>query len=355
MGLSGKLASVWRHASGAALRDWQQRAAAAGGLTAVVCYHRVLRNTGRRGAGESVAEGIPAETFEAQMRFMLRHFEPVAASAAVLAPAARGLRFAVTFDDGYADNIEVAAPILRRLGIPATFYVVSSYVGSDKPFWWDRLSALIADARATTLECAAFLSAPAAATLPLILPLGQPGERRASGMRIEAVLRAGPPTEVEPSLQRLAALLGASGQVQVRQVRHVRQMRPASQRLMSWDELRSLVAQGFEIGGHSADHLNLAQLGPDELAHQLRASKLRIEAETGRPVRSLAYPYGGRANYSPAVMQAVREAGYECAFTALPGLVTPHTPAAELPRVALNWPWPFACAHNLDLAARAAA
>ena len=71
---------------------------------------------------------------------MLRYFKPVKPSEAFLDENTPGLRFAVTFDDGLEDNYKVAAPILARLGVPAAFYVVSDYVGTDKTFWWKTLA-----------------------------------------------------------------------------------------------------------------------------------------------------------------------------------------------------------------------
>ena len=114
-----KLISPLGYYSGIYPRRWRALAHERG-LTAVLCYHRVVASDERRKAGMTVDAGISSATFEAQIRFMLRHFEPVAPSQVF--DEARGQpRFAVTFDDGYADNHDVAAPILKRLGVPAAF------------------------------------------------------------------------------------------------------------------------------------------------------------------------------------------------------------------------------------------
>ena len=184
-----KLASALSYFSGAAVRRWRRQAADAGGLTAVTCYHRVLPDTGRRGAGASVAEGIPASTFEAQMHFLLRHFEPVPASSLSELPPDGRLRFAVTFDDGYLDNHDIAAPILQRLGVPATFYVVSNHVGSGRRFWWDLLGEWLRSTGRQALDLAQVLPDHAVAGQPSRLVLEGGSSRQRAASRLENLRR----------------------------------------------------------------------------------------------------------------------------------------------------------------------
>ena len=331
-----KLCSPLGYHSGACALQWR-RLARQRGLTAVLCYHRVLASRQRRKAGMTVDEGITSATFEAQIRFMLRHFEPVTPSQA-LQPGAGRPRFAVTFDDGYADNFLVAAPILRRLGVPAAFYVVSGYVGSHRRFWWDRLAALLREAPAGRLPFDGLLPG---ADLPAHLPLTTEAERRDATERLGAAMRQRPTTELPAVLDRLAARLQV-------------QERPAEgDALMDWAQLRTLAGQGFEIGAHSADHLNLAQVDAQELERQVAGAKQCIERETGQPVATFAYPYGGPDHCNEAVRAAVRRAGYQGAYTAIDGVITGQQEPTALPRVALNWPLGFACAHNIDNAIRA--
>jgi peptidoglycan/xylan/chitin deacetylase (PgdA/CDA1 family) len=338
-----KLLSPLRYACGASARAWRRRAKREHGLTVVLGYHRLVEGSGRRAAGYTVGEGVPLETFEAQMRFMLRHFEAVPASRSVLPDDGdHGLRFAVTFDDGYVDNLHLAAPILLRLGIPATFFVVSEYVGTRRRYWWDEIAWLVRHARREALQPAAFLSEPCRQGLPETLALDSERARLHTTACLEAVLRGATPAQVEQALSELRVHA---------ETRATTDSDDAV--LMDWNALRTLARQGFDIGSHSADHLNLAQLDADALARQLSDSKAHIEAQIGQPVRSLAYPYGGAEHFNAGVQAATRTAGYECAFTALEGPVTPRSDATALPRLGLNWPFAFACAHQLDRAMRA--
>jgi peptidoglycan/xylan/chitin deacetylase (PgdA/CDA1 family) len=102
---------------------------------AVVAFHRVNDAVDSRGLSISRA------SFEAYCDFFSRHFR-VISLASLLDRLARGdsleRHLAITFDDGYRDNFELAAPILERLSLPATFFVVSQWIGTDLVPWWDR-------------------------------------------------------------------------------------------------------------------------------------------------------------------------------------------------------------------------
>lgn len=87
-------------------------------------------------------------------------------------------------------------------------------------------------------------------------------------------------------------------------------------RLVDESDLRRLSAGGVEIGSHSMTHADLATLGADGLAREVRGSKEHLQAVLGAPVRHFAYPFGRLAE--PAVA-AVREAGYLSACTVEPG------------------------------------
>ena len=99
-------------------------------------------------------------------------------------------------------------------------------------------------------------------------------------------------------------------------------------RLLDEDEARALAADGMELGSHALSHPDLRLLDGRELAFELRESKAAVERLTGRPCRTLSYPYG---LYDERVTEAAAEAGYELAFGWLPGpwrpLAAPRLPA----------------------------
>jgi peptidoglycan/xylan/chitin deacetylase (PgdA/CDA1 family) len=185
--------------------------------TLVLCYHAV---------GDAVNQlTVSPERLERQLRGLARRgYVPDLASNVVRSEPSRR-RVVVTFDDGYRSVRKQAAPVLRHLGVAATMFVTTEFVG------------------------------------------------RAVGVA------AG------DSLDSTA---------------------------VSWDDLRALADEGWEIGSHTLTHPRLTALGAQEVRMEVCESKARIEAELGRPCSSFAYPWGLVDEH---VEHAVRRAGYEVAFT----------------------------------------
>ena len=145
-----KVASPFLYKSGLYSRIWRARSLKEP-FSFVVIYHRVVADNATSEDRFGVEKGISASQFEQQMRFLLRHFTPVPASR-IQPDLSREIQFAVTLDDGYEDNYLVAAPILKRLGIPATFYVVSDFVGTDRLFWWGEIVELMCGSKQPELD-----------------------------------------------------------------------------------------------------------------------------------------------------------------------------------------------------------
>lgn len=330
------------YASGAWPRGWRADAARAP-WGVVVTYHRV-RATGEPigNAWMETERGVDADTLRAHLAFLARHFTPVPLSD-VAAPNAKSPgrpTFAVTFDDGYEDNLTVAAPILREMGIPATFFVVSEFVGTDKRFWWESLAEMLRTTRQPGLAPAA-----ASAALPDLagtLSLGSPQQRQAAQHEIARAMVKLPHTQVWPVLEELGRSLGAAPRVLGRDYR-----------LMNWEQVLQLQALGFEIGGHTMTHANLGAGEPAAITREIVGCVEALQARLGRPVRSFAYPYGGALNRGETAIRALQAAGCPVAVTTDAGVIRPGTNRWLCPRIDLNKTWAFACAFNVERARRA--
>jgi peptidoglycan/xylan/chitin deacetylase (PgdA/CDA1 family) len=224
------------------IKDTLGRAANIGGVYArrfrthmtIVAFHRV--------SDELPGDGLTCSSasFEAFCRFFARHFRVLALSEQLAAGHDLGGTLSITFDDGYRDNIEVAAPILRKLRLPATFFVTTGFIGSQVVPPWDQ-------------------------HLPR-----QPG-------------------------------------------------------WMTWDQVRSLAAMGFEIGSHTDTHLDLARADSQIARADLATSRRKLADALGAPVRLFAYPFGGADHITPVARELVREAGFSCCASCHGG-VNPTTP-----------------------------
>jgi peptidoglycan/xylan/chitin deacetylase (PgdA/CDA1 family) len=90
---------------------------------------------------------------------------------------------------------------------------------------------------------------------------------------------------------------------------------------MSWEELRELQAEGWEVGSHTESHPRLPRLEGDALRGELERSRVECEEQLGVPCRSIAYPFG---DHSPAVVAAAGAAGYETAGAVAGRVRTPE-------------------------------
>ena len=215
---------------------------------------------------------------------------------------------AITFDDGYADALEAAHPLLARRGAPATVFVATGDVDGGGPFWWDRLAALLAPPRA----------------LPPRLELRVRGRTR----RFET----GP--DLRAALHRLLGSLGAEERDE--QLAALETWAGAAppfpgERALDPEEIASLSASGLvEIGAHSVSHPRLTELSADDQEWEIRESQSYLADLIGRPVTSFSYPHG---RHDAATRRILEDAGFERACTSRSGTVRPRSDALELPRV----------------------
>lgn len=275
-----------------------------GQLGAVLLFHRVAQ-----AVGDFHGIAVPPAEFRAQMELLRRScnvlpLEELVARARGEALPPRAL--ALSFDDGYADNLVHASPVLVELGLPATFFVTGEGLLSPHEFWWDVLE------RTLLSDC------PAEASLELRLrgerrrfPVATREERAACHAALYPSLVGAPPEERDAVV---ATLLAWSGQTLATE---------PDRRPVSADELRRLAARaGHSIGAHGAHHRALPELDAGEKASELGEGRARLEQALGRPVRVLAYPFGA---FDDASVDAAQAAGFELALTCEESVVGPGT------------------------------
>ncbi|MDD5750404.1 MAG: polysaccharide deacetylase family protein [Candidatus Pacebacteria bacterium] len=96
---------------------------------------------------------------------------------------------------------------------------------------------------------------------------------------------------------------------------------------------------GQTIGGHTVGHKRLTKITPGELESEIAENKKGLERAIGRRIVLFAYPFGDRQSFSQAVVDEVRKAGYEAAFTILPGFNRPKSDNYLLHRDSVNPDW----------------
>ena len=245
--------------------------------------------------------------FERQMRLLKRRYR-VAPLSSLINALMRGepLRKSVvlTFDDGYRNNARLAAPILRKLEMPATIFVATAYTGTNH---WMPLNELYWR--------------------------WSNGEMSAEEMeRLRKQLRGRPQVESVELMAHLAQrALPATAAAE------------ESFAMLNWDEIQDLADSCADFGSHTHTHCNMAAEQPSRQLLELETSKGLLAARLQRPIRAFAYPYGRAEHISDTTRASVIAAGYDCAITAEYGLVTPRSDRFALPRLGGVGPiWVFA-------------
>lgn len=253
---------------------------------------------------------VSTEVFEKQMRFIARRRRAVGIDE--LEEAIRGDRplpagaVLLTFDDGYRDNLDVAAPILQRLKLPAVLYLATSYVDRAESQWADELYGMLlrAESHDLTLEGRRF---------DLRRPDGPSGAYdHAAGLLLPA-----------PPGRRREILDTVRGQL--------RPVAAPPRSTLDWDEVREIRDRypDFRIGVHTAEHTDLTSLGEDDALDDVRRSVRRFEEELGFPPRHFSFPY---CRVHEAVRRRLPELGLTTAMSTEGVIRWPERDALDIRR-----------------------
>lgn len=280
---------------------------------AILRYHAICGPEGHRYADPSIC--ITPAAFRRHVDYLATAYRvlPLPEIATTLR-AGRTLppnAIAITFDDGYADNL-AAARTLHEYGLTATFYLTAGCLAGGAAFWLAELRSLIAAVPSPDLRLVLDGD-------ELTVRCATEDDRQAAIRRLSRIFKAHPirvRDDLRAQLRRLA------GDPQM------------SSPMLSWRDAAEMQRLGMEIGAHTLTHPNLPSAGPEDARHEIAGAKAAIERELGPPVTMFSYPNGGAERYTtPAIQQMVREAGYAAATTSANGFASRASDLFALERV----------------------
>lgn len=276
----------------------------------ILIYHRVLPEP------DPLLPGIiHAALFERHMRWLRRAFHVLPLEEAVqrlrcgnLPPRA----LSITFDDGYADNVEVALPILRRLDLTATFFITSGFLDGGR-MWNDTVIEVVRHWRGD------FIGIPD--TSLSALPTSTLVERRVAIARALSALKYLAPAQRQAACDDLAREASA----------------PLPALMMSVEQVRELARAGMAIGAHTRTHPILSCIPLEYARAEIEGNRADLENLIGKPVRLFAYPNGKPdTDYTAEHVHMLRDLGFCAAVSTVPGSAHAATDPLQLPRFT---PW----------------
>jgi peptidoglycan/xylan/chitin deacetylase (PgdA/CDA1 family) len=259
----------------------------------IVTYHHVADSEPGYPFDPDVADATRAQ-FRWQMETLARYGTPIGMDELLAAVEGEPLPrnpVMVTFDDGYRSCHEVALPILRQVGVRATFFVPTSFITERRLYWWERIALMLSSARNDRAS--------------IKYPVSMEIDRKDPAMRgrLLALVKNTVAFDLERFLDELATALGVEWTPEL-EARH------ADDLIMTWDQVRALVKAGMDVESHGRRHRVLQTLDAAELEDELTGSRVELEAQIGRPVRAIAYPVGRPITSEERIRRALSAAGY---------------------------------------------
>ena len=287
---------------------------------------------------------VTPEHFAEHLEVLNEHTKPMS-----LKELARGHRegnmrdraVAITFDDGYANNLHQAKPILEKYQIPATVFVTTEYISNPREFWWDELERIILQTEqlpqtlSLTIDgqkqqwdlttCANYGKSEAWSNRHLPAWDSKSGSRLRFYYELWAKLQPLTPAQRQPLLEQIKAW--ANDRFPAPRLSH---------RPLTVAELREAERGGtIELGGHTVSHPLLSEQSVEVQQQEIEQGKLDLEKLLKHPITAFAYPFGA---YREETSSLVEKAGFEYACSTVETSVWHKSDRFLLPRFeVLNW------------------
>ncbi len=204
----------------------------------------------------------------------------------------------ITFDDGYHDNLAQAYPILRKNGLSAVIFLATDYIGKSIPFFWDYVAYCFFHTEKDSVQLSSYEN----------ISWQNMASREKAMLRWINVVKLLPDEEKKDKVNALTEQLNV----------HVPD--GAFKGLcLTWDQVGEMSNNGMEFGAHTVHHPILTRIALPRAEEEITNSKYKVESEIRKPVVSFAYPNGQVGDFSPEIVKLVKQAGFDLAFTLIPG------------------------------------
>ncbi|MFY9399715.1 MAG: polysaccharide deacetylase family protein [Desulfomonilia bacterium] len=256
---------------------------------------------------------ISRDRFISQLLYAKRHFNVVPLSEAVERTQARadsGGRplLSITFDDGFQNVHDITFPILKRLGLPATVFLVTGLIDTDRTIWYCALNHALERTRMQSFTWRGHR-----------YDLAGPGSRSLASRGLQERLKKLPQKDLVRETRAILSALGFE--------EHVKVPEDSPFRILSSKAIRDMHSSGLiEFGAHTHTHSILSLLPEAEQEREILSSINRVSECTGRPCTLFSYPNGEEGDFSPVTRMLLARHRVRCSVTMMRG---PNYPGSD--------------------------
>jgi len=291
----------------------------------ILTYHSISAGN----YGDSFLSISPAN-FEKQIRYLTKRYKVVP-----LEKLIRYMRFqhpvpddyiAITFDDGYRDNYLNAYPVLKKYKAPATIFLATGFIGTDKLFWWDRVAGIarIMAQKNPSIKFPEDIYPRKIKDALLKISSGYISSHSKASSLLSVLLK-----EISEDNKNLIL---DDLEKQLSPLPEDSRDRPYP---LTWDEVKEMSGNGIEFGSHTVTHPILTKIENDRAGHEISHSKEEIEKIIGKKVLHFSYPNGEKSDFNENIKQFIKDNNYISACTTINGTTGPHEDVFSLKRRAI--------------------
>jgi peptidoglycan/xylan/chitin deacetylase (PgdA/CDA1 family) len=264
---------------------------------------------------------IEERSFRAQVAYLKQHLCVLPFSVAVerlKRDAIDQPSVVLTFDDGYQNNCDIAFPILRDYGVPATIFLTTGLIDSTDTIWFCRLIQALSRTRKQSIQWA-----------QTDLDISGPVQKARVSLVLQQSLKEYPPSSINSMLSEIYDKLGAWPE-------------PAFEagspfQMLSSGAIQSMLSSGLiEFGAHTHTHPILSLIPRDERHKEIAQSLQIVSQLTGERCKLFAYPNGRAQDYDEYCMELLKLSDVEAAVSTIAGHNDASTPVMELRRYAVG-------------------
>jgi len=270
-------------------KAWQGRAC-------ILCYHRIHPNSKFDKYTYPNGNIISESAFNDQMKLLSNEYDVISIDdmSNHLLSSSNDFKVAITFDDGYKDNLTIALPILKKYNIPATIYIVTRFPEGDTWMWWNEIWDCLINIKKLDICFMGKLK---------IYKIASINNKKKCFLELVKWILS---LEVEDQKKLMTKISGNSKRRQYPEL------------CLNWNDIKHLDSNRLiTIGAHTHSHHQLKNLSYKRSFYEIKKSKEILEGKLSHKIGHFAYPFGGVNDFSKKDSRIVRLCGFDTAVTTI--------------------------------------